>query len=210
VYIPTSSGRVGGGVLDVYKYGLSGSGQPSLSLVATSPDVVGWGSGPPVITSNGTTSGSALVWMIWSSNRQGVGGQLRAYDPVPVNGAPVLRFSAPIGTATNYSVPGVGAGRLYVGTRDGHVLAFGSPVSQPLSGSGLDFPTTTIGSSSQKTLTLTANKSLTISSLGSSSSQFALGTPYGHSQRPSLPARRSRSRSRSHRRRRASSADRSM
>ena len=177
VYIPTSSGRVGGGVLDVYKYGLSGSGQPSLSLVATSPDVVGWGSGPPVITSNGTTSGSALVWMIWSSNRQGVGGQLRAYDPVPVNGAPVLRFSAPIGTATNYSVPGVGAGRLYVGTRDGHVLAFGSPVSQPLSGSGLDFPTTTIGSSSQKTLTLTANKSLTISSLGSSSSQFALGTP---------------------------------
>lgn len=178
VYIPTSSGQSGGGLFDVYKYGLSGTGTPSLSLVASSSDVFGWGSGSPVITSDGTTSGSALVWEIWSSNRQGVGGQLRAYDPVPVGGVPRLLYSAPIGTATNYSVPGVGAGRLYIGTRDGTVLAFGSPVSQPLSGSGLSFPTTTIGSSSpQQTLTLTANRNLTLSSLGSSSSQFTLGTP---------------------------------
>ena len=177
VYIPTSSGQNGGGLFDVYKYGLSGTGTPSLSLVASSPDVFGWGSGPPVITSDGATSGTALVWTIWSANRSGSGGQLRAYDPVPVNGKPVLRYSAPIGTATNYSVPGVGAGRLYVGTRDGKVLAFGSPVSQPLGGSGLSFPRTTIGSSNQMTLTLTADRDLTLSSLGSSSDQFTLGTP---------------------------------
>lgn len=177
VYIPTSSGRSGGGALDVYKYGLSGTQTPSLSLVGSSADVFGWGSGSPVITSNGTSSGSALVWVIWSANRQGGGAQLRAYDPIPVNGQPVLRYSAPIGTSTNYSVPGVGAGRLYIGTRDGHVLGFGSPVQQPLSGSGLTFPATTIGSSRQQTLTLTANKDLTVSSLGSSSSQFTLGTP---------------------------------
>jgi hypothetical protein len=178
VYIPTSSGQSGGGLFDVYKYGLSGTGIPSLSLVASSSDVFGWGSGSPVITSDGTTSGSALVWEIWSSNRQGVGGQLRAYDPVPVGGVPHLVYSAPIGTATNYSVPGVGAGRLYVGTRGGTVLAFGSPVSQPLSGSGLSFPTTTMGSSSSaQNLTLTASRNLTLSSLGSSSSQFTLGTP---------------------------------
>jgi HYDIN/CFA65/VesB family protein len=179
VYIPTSSGQNGGGLLDVYKYGLSGTGAPSLSLVGTSADVFGWGSGPPVITSDGTTSGSALVWMIWSANRSGSGGQLRAYDPVPVGGKPVLRYSAPIGTATNYSVPGVGAGRLYVGTRDGKVLAFGSPVTQPLGGSGLSFPRTTIGTSTPPTmtLTLTANHNLTLSSLESSSAQFTLGTP---------------------------------
>ena len=177
VYIPTSSGQTGGGLFDVYKYGLSGTGAPSLSLVATSPDVFGWGSGPPVITSDGATSGSALVWTIWSANRSGAGGQLRAYDPVPVNSQPVLRYSAPIGTATNYSIPGVGAGRLYVGTRDGKVLAFGSPVSRPLSGSGLSFPRTTIGSSDQLTMTLTADRDLTLSSLGSSSGQFSLGTP---------------------------------
>ncbi len=64
------------------------------------------------------------------------------------------------------------------------MLAFGSPVSQPLSGSALSFPTTTVGNSSQQqTLTLTANEDLTISSIGSSSSQFTLGTPS-----PALPA----------------------
>ncbi|HET7047262.1 MAG TPA: choice-of-anchor D domain-containing protein [Solirubrobacteraceae bacterium] len=178
VYIPTSTGQNGGGLFDVYKYGLSGTETPALSLVATSPDVFGWGSGPPVITSDGTTSGSALVWTIWSTNRSGAGGQLRAYDPVPVNGQPVLRYSAPIGTATNYSIPGVGAGRLYAGTRDGKVLAFGSPVSQPLGGSGLSFPRTTIGASNPPTLTLTltADRDLTLSSLASSSDQFTLGT----------------------------------
>lgn len=178
VYIPTSSGRTDGGELDVYKYGVTGSGSPALSRVASSSDVFGFGSGSPVITSDGTTSGSALVWIIWAANRQGSGGQLRAYDPVPVDGQPVLRWSASIGTATNYSTPGVGAGRLYVGTRDGNVLAFGSPVTQPLTGSGLSFPRTTIGTSSAtQRLTMTANRQLTVSSLTSSSSQFSLGLP---------------------------------
>jgi Abnormal spindle-like microcephaly-assoc'd, ASPM-SPD-2-Hydin/PQQ-like domain len=183
IYIPTSVGEPDGGNLDVYKYGVSGTGTPSLSLAAESEDPFGWGSGAPVITSDGTTSGTALVWIIWSANRSGSGGQLRAYDPVPVGGRPVLRFSAPIGTASNYSVPGVGAGKLYVGTREGKVLAFGSPVTPPLAGSALSFATTTIGKSSEKALTLTANQKLTISSLTSSSTQFALGA-----STPVLPA----------------------
>ena len=177
IYIPTSSDANGGGNLDVYKYGVSGTGQPSLSLVATSSDVFGWGSGPPVITSDGTTSGSALVWVIWSANRSGAGGQLRAYDPVPVNGQPVLVYSAPIGDATNYSVPGVGNGRLYVGTRDGSVIAFGAPVSQALTGPAVTLPPTSIGSTSGGTLTLTAQTSVTLQSLSSNSTQFTLGTP---------------------------------
>ncbi len=184
VYIPTSSGMSGGGNLDVYKYGVSGTGAPSLSLAASSPDAFGWGSGAPVITSDGTTSGSALVWIVWSANRSGSGGQLRAYDPVPVSGKPVMRFSAPIGTASNYSVPGVGAGKLFVGTREGKVLAFGAPVSPPLTGSALSFPTTTIGKTSEKPLTLTANEALTVTKLDSSSSQFQLGA-----SAPALPAK---------------------
>ncbi len=177
VYIPTSSGASAGGNLDVYKYGVSGSGMPSLSLAGSSEDSFGWGSGAPVITSDGTTSGTALVWIVWSANRTGSGGQLRAYDPVPVGGKPHLRFSASIGTASNYSVPGVGAGKLYVGTREGKVIAFGSPVTPPLQGSALSFPATTIGKSAERTLTLTANQNLTISSLTSSSSQFTLAPP---------------------------------
>jgi iron transport multicopper oxidase len=178
VYIATSSGQGGGGLFDVYKYGLSGTGEPSLSLAGNASDVFGWGSGSPVITSDGTTSGSAVVWIIWSANRQGSGGQLRAYDPVPSGGQLRLLYSAAIGNATNYSTPGVGAGRVYVGTRDGAVLAFGSPVTQPLSGSSLTFPRTTVGSSSApQTLTLTATRSLTISHFTSSSSLFTTGTP---------------------------------
>jgi hypothetical protein len=71
----------------------------------------------------------------------------------------------------------VGAGRLYVGNREGKVLAFGSPVTAILSGSATAFPTTTLGSSSQKTLTLTATSAVTLTKLTSSLSQFIVGTP---------------------------------
>ncbi|MEA2215198.1 MAG: hypothetical protein QOK19_759 [Solirubrobacteraceae bacterium] len=187
VYIPTASAGSGSGgssgVLHVYQYGVSGAGQPTISLQATSSDSFGFGTGAPVITSEGTTSGSALVWLEWMPNGTGAGAQLRAYDPVPVSGKPVLRYSAPIGTGSKFATPGVGAGRLYVGTRDGKVLGFGSPVTPPLSGPSTSFPTTTIGQSAQHTVTLTANTSLSITKLSSSSSQFALGT-----STPAVPA----------------------
>ena len=184
VYIPTSTGSSGGGLFDVYKYGVNGSGNPSLSLAGSAPDVFGWGSGSPVITSDGTNTASAVVWDIWSTNRQGTGGQLRAYSPIPTgNQLQLLHAPWPIGDATNYSSPGVGAGRLYVGTRDGSVLAFGSPTPQPLSGSGLSFPRTTEGTTSAaQTLTITANQPVTVSSLGFSDPEFAYGTPS-----PTLP-----------------------
>ncbi len=188
IYIPTASGgeSSGGssGFLRVYKYGVSGTGQPSISLQATSSDAFGFTSSMPDITSDGTTSGSALVWVIWAPNGSGAGAQLRAYDPVPVNGQPVLRWSAPIGTSSKFVAPGVGAGRLYVGTRDGKVLGFGSPVTPLLTGSATSFPTTTIANSSKKTLTLTATNALTITKLTSSSSQFTFGTTS-----PTLPAK---------------------
>ena len=187
VYIPTASSNTNlteaSGNLRVYKYGLSGTGTPTLSLQGTSSDAFGFSSGAPVITSEGTTAGSALVWIIWSPGASGEGAQLRAYNPVPVGGEPVLRWSAPVGTASKFSTPGVGAGRLYVGTRDGHVLAFGSPTTAALTGPTTEFPTTTTGSSAHKTLTLTATEPLTLSTLSSSSSQFVLGEPT-----PTLPA----------------------
>jgi Abnormal spindle-like microcephaly-assoc'd, ASPM-SPD-2-Hydin/PQQ-like domain len=187
VYIPTASGGESAsgsaGNLRVYQYGLSGTGKPTLSLQATSSDEFGFSSSAPVITSDGVTAGSALVWIVWAPNGGGVGAQLRAYDPVPVAGKPVLRFSAPVGTSAKFALPGVGAGRLYVGTRDGHVLGFGSPVTPVLAGSATAFPTTTIGESAHKTLTLTANEDLTLSTLESSSSQFTFGTTS-----PALPA----------------------
>jgi hypothetical protein len=181
VYIPTASNGTSAsgssGNLRVYQYGVSGTGSPTLSLQGTSSEEFGFSSSAPVITSEGTAPGSALVWVVWAPNGTGVGAQLRAYDPVPVHGEPVLRWSAPVGTSAKFALPGVGAGRLYVGTRDGHVLAFGSPVTPILSGPATDFPTTTIGASSERTVTLTATEPLTVSKLTSSSSEFAPGKP---------------------------------
>lgn len=181
VYIPTASGgnSSGGssGLLQVYQYGLSGTGQPTLSLRATSTDAFGFSSSAPVITSEGITSGSALVWTIWASGGSGAGAQLRAYDPIPVNGHPVLRWSAPVGTSSKFAPPGVGGGRIFVGNREGKVLAFGAPVAAALTGPTTSFPTTTLGASSEKTVTLTATGGVTISQVSSSSTQFAVGAP---------------------------------
>ncbi len=180
VYIPTAAAGSGSGgssgVLHVYQYGVNGEGKPTLSLQATSSDAWGFGTGAPIITSEGTTSGSALVWTEWMPNGTGEGAQLRAYDPVPVSGRPVLRWSAAIGTGSKFATPGVGANKLFVGNREGKVLAFGSPVTPAMSGPSTSFPTTTIGQSSTKTVTLTANKSLTVTKVSASNAQFTIAT----------------------------------
>ncbi|MGA2164268.1 MAG: choice-of-anchor D domain-containing protein [Solirubrobacteraceae bacterium] len=181
VYIPTASGGTSAsgssGNLQVYEYGVTGAGTPTLSLQGTSSEAFGFSSSAPIVTSNGTEEGSALVWIVWAPNGGGVGAELRAYKPVPVKGQPVMVWSESIGTSAKFATPGVGGGRLYVGTRDEHVIAFGSPVTPVLSGSRVAFGTTTIGDSAKKTLTLTATEPLMLSKLDSSSSQFTLGTP---------------------------------
>ena len=178
IYIPTSSGGTtgSGGNLRVYRYGVDGTGKPSLALAATSTDAFGWGSGAPIVTSDGMTSGSALVWILWAADRSGTGGQLRAYDALPSGGPPVLRYSAPIGTAAKYVTPGVGPnGRIYVGTRDGTVIGFGAPVTSQLSGAPVSFPGTTVGQSLTQTATFTASGNVTVNSLSVSGSAFTIG-----------------------------------
>ncbi len=156
-------------------------GKPTLSLAASSGEAFGFGSGSPVITSNGTVTGSGLVWIEWAPGAGGEGAQLRAYNTAPAGGEPVLRKSWPIGTASKFAMPGVGGGRIFVGTRDGHVLAFGSPVPPPVSGSPTEFPATIIGHSSERTLTLTANEEVEIEKITTEpSSEFSNGAaaPY--------------------------------
>jgi outer membrane protein assembly factor BamB len=181
VYIPTASGGTTSwgtaGVLRMYKAGVGGSGLPTLALAGTSTDAFGFSSSGPVVTSSGTQSGSALVWLIWSPDGSGGGAQLRAYDAVPSNGAPVLRFSAPVGQAAKFAPPGVAGNRLYVGTRDGHVLGFGVPVTPSLNGSGLAFDSTTVGQQQTKTATLTATRHVTVTAVSASPTQFTAGTP---------------------------------
>ncbi|MCW3001072.1 MAG: Pyrrolo-quinoline quinone, partial [Conexibacter sp.] len=175
--IPTSTsdtaspGSQGSGYLKMYQYSVV-NGKPTMVARAQSTDLWGFSSGSAVITSDGKTSGTALAWAVHADGATGAGAQLRAYDAVPKNGKPNLRFSIPIGIATKFAMPGVGAGRIYVGTRDGHVLAFGAPVKAALQGPSTAFPTTTVGQSVTRDVTLTASGHLTITSVGSTTAPF--------------------------------------
>ena len=139
-YMPTADSLLNPegsyGYLRAYHYGLDGTGKPALTLAGSSPQQFGFSSSAPIVTSNGTTSGSALLWIVWNPDETGNGAELRAYDVLPVNGVLPLRWSAPVGQGPKFCPPGVAANRLYVGTRDGYVLGFGVLPSGSVGGAG--------------------------------------------------------------------------
>src|SRR3954451_14691887 len=102
VYIPTaSSGFVPGtGLLRAYKRGVDASNEPTLSLAGSSTDGFGFGSGAPVVSSDGTTTGSAVVWTIWSPDGSAAAAHFRASPPAPDANHPLTPMgTGPIGTA---------------------------------------------------------------------------------------------------------------
>jgi iron transport multicopper oxidase len=139
---PSASGS--SGKLNLFRYRVS-NGVPSLDAPVTSDDAFGFSSSAPVITSDGTTSGSATMWIVWAPDGSGNGAQLRAYDAVPINGHLRLRKSFPIGQSAKFATPGVGSGRMYAGTRDGKVYAYGSPIQAEVQAPSTTFDTTTVG-----------------------------------------------------------------
>ena len=60
--------------------------------------------------------------------------QLRAYGAIPEGGTLPLLWSGKIGTASKFSVPTASEGRVYVGTRNGNLDAFGSSSHGPAAG----------------------------------------------------------------------------
>jgi hypothetical protein len=128
VYAPTAADPFdpGGGRLVAYRYGTNGHGVPRLTQAGVSAESFGFGSGRPVVTSTGALPGTSLVWIIHSDDRTGVRSALEAYDPVPVKGVLRLVGKWPIGTGSKFSQPGVSGGIVYVPTRDGQVIGFGS------------------------------------------------------------------------------------
>lgn len=185
IYITSAAGGGGNGRLEAYKYSLDGNGNPIFSNAGTTPktDPFGFGSSSPVITSSGTVSGSAVVWVVWGPDGSGTNAQLRAYNPIPVNGTLQMLQSWPIGTSSKFNSPSVDNGHVYVGTRDGTVLGFGSPVASPLTGSPVGFPTTIIGQTATATATLTASAAETVTALNITGAGFSVGA-----STPALPA----------------------
>ena len=150
------------GPMRAFKVGVAGNGLPALTSVGASTSTWGYTSGSPVVTSVGTTAGSALVWAVYSSGSNGTGGQLRAYDAVPTNGVMRLRFSAPIGTAAKFQIPATSGGRVYVGSRDGKLYGFGRPSAGAITGTATDFGTIRVGRTGSATATITATQDVTI------------------------------------------------
>ena len=188
VYIPTASpaqtSNTGSGNLRIFKYGLSGTGQPTLSLQATSPDAFGFGSGAPVITSNGTKPrvGARVDRVGAEQHRRRRSAARLQPDPRRRQARAALERTDRDRVQVLHPRRGSGPTVRWHARRQG--ARFGSPVTPLLTGPATEFPTTTIGSSSsQQTLTLTATNALTLKALKSSSSQFTVGTPS-----PALPA----------------------
>ncbi len=158
VYIMQSAG----GPLRAFSYGLNGQGVPQLASAGTSASSFGYTSGSPLVTSKGSTSGSAVVWAVTTNGSGGDGGTLMAFGAVPTHGVLPLLWSAPIGTASKFSVPTASNGRVYVGTRDGHLLAFGAGANAALPVAPVKFGSVPVGSSRTTTVVATTPQGLTV------------------------------------------------
>jgi len=193
VYIPTAGTpfvSTSGGSLDVYQRVVVNSRVVTFEFVgatSNSGDIFGFGSGKPIVTSNGTNSGSSLLWITHTSDSSGDGAELRAYDPIPQNPGPQGTLTevwhASIGTATKFSEPVVDNGSIYVGTKngtsDGALIGFGLFPSSTtsLTGGDVNFSPTTVSQSATLTATFTATASTTVSSFTPTGAGFTVGTP---------------------------------
>jgi hypothetical protein len=149
-------------VMRYLRFGVNASGAPTLTDVADSTTTFGYTSGSPVVTSNGNDRASAVVWEVYSSGRSGADGFLDAFAAEPPKGcvvpcqmAPI--WSAPIGTAAKFTIPATSDGRVYVGTRDGNIIAFGSPDKAPLEASPVNFGPVAVGKSRTVLVVITAS-----------------------------------------------------
>jgi X-X-X-Leu-X-X-Gly heptad repeat protein len=161
VYIPTVGEGAptieGHNSLNFFRYGEDGSGNPQLSPpVSTAPEF-SFGSGSPIVTSNGTANGSGVVWIV-DCLAKGCGGtqgvELRAYTAVPSGASPEPFWRAKIKSGTKFSRPLANAGHIYVGNQEGHIIAFGGPMLTP-SPESPQF-TAIVGKTTTQEITLTA------------------------------------------------------
>jgi hypothetical protein len=157
--------------LRAFQLSTDSTGLPVLTDAADSTFTLGYTSGSPVITSNGTNASSAVVWVVDSSDMSGTGASLVAFDAVPQpasGGGLQLQELAeePIGTASQFTIPATSNGMVYVGTRDGNVLGFGISAGAALRrGATADFGKTAVRSAATRTVTATAARTVTVTGI---------------------------------------------
>jgi iron transport multicopper oxidase len=176
IYVPTSDGgtmSLGNStqgdfnVFHVTKPSTSSSSF-GLDLVAKGPQPVGFGTSSPIVTSNGTTPGSAVVWIVQLQNGGAGEAELQAYNAVPTSGTDAnpgtltLINQWPLGDGMKFTPPGVGDNRLFVPTMDDRVKVYGLHAPTIVTGSGTTFRSTNIGTASTATLPFVAKRAFTV------------------------------------------------
>ncbi len=160
-----------GDVMRYLRFGANASGAPTVTDVADSTTNFGYTSGSPVVTSTGNDQASAVVWEVYSAGSNGADGTLDAFAAEPPKGCVVVCqmapiWSAPIGTAAKFTIPATDNGRVYVGTRDGNVLAFGSPDPAPLKAAPVNFGQVAEGKSRTVTVVITVAHRVRVRRIG--------------------------------------------
>ena len=140
------------------------AGVPSFTKVAESPSL----NAGIIGTGHGTTSslnGQPGTGLFWASDVER--GNLRIYKAVPENGllVEIKRFN--IDSVTKFNRPVFGNGRAYMGTTNGYIYGFGSPINLPLECTGnVVFDALELGVTSEaKTITCVAKIALTVSAV---------------------------------------------
>jgi len=156
------------------KFDPSSPAAPKLTDVANSASTFPYGSGSPVVTSNGSDISTAVVWEV--ANVGGGKGMLEAFNAAPQGSTMQEIWSAPIGNAIKFAVPATDGGRVYLGTKDGDVFGFGSPYTPPISAPTTDFGQVAVNTPAPLTVTVTASTAVTVTGITVTSP--GPGTPF--------------------------------
>ncbi|KAI9864385.1 MAG: hypothetical protein M1813_003305 [Trichoglossum hirsutum] len=161
----------------IFKFSCDDGGNAVFTQVALTNEknafILGVGHG--TTTSLNGQPGSGLFWV---TDVQGF--NLRVYKAVPQNGALQLIKTANIPGTTKFTRPVFGDGRAYIGTTQGLLYAFGSPVNLPITcSSPYDFGDGFIGNSSGNassplTVSCKANINVQVTAISLDSHDFAI------------------------------------
>jgi hypothetical protein len=163
--------------LKEFEVSTNGSGVPSLTDVAKNTFTFNYGSGSPVITSNGTDPSTGVVWVVHDLRPKT--SLLDAFALAPQSGQLQELASEPIGNASKFTTVATSNGMVYVGTGGdsfstssaNYVYGFGVTTGAALTrGATPAFADTAVGSSTTRTVTATASRTVTVTGLGAPSS----------------------------------------
>jgi Abnormal spindle-like microcephaly-assoc'd, ASPM-SPD-2-Hydin/PQQ-like domain len=168
-----------------FKAGATSSGKPTLTDVNNSTFTLGYTSGAPAITSNGTDPATGLIWVEHNNDKTGTGAFLGAWEllGVPRSGGGTKLseiWAASIGTASQFTNVATANGMVYVGTRDGNVYGFGITSGAALKTSGTaQFNGTPVNAAATKNVSVTATRTVTVTgaavAAASTPAPFTLG-----------------------------------